>query len=466
MKYRAINLRIFLGIFSILLLSNLCLATNYYIAINGNNNNNGLTENTAFRTIQYAAGIIQPGDSCIVLPGTYNERAEILISGNENAPIVFAGRSGAITKGFKIRADFIHIVNFEMVENGVSVRGKFCQVINNTIKNLGFVGIDLISEPQYADNATVSNCRIEGNTITYAVKCGIRVMGQNHIIEENEISHTLECSPYSSYCDDADGIRFFGSGHIIRKNHIFDILHEPENLTDPHIDMFQTWKTARNIIFEQNLCVSPNTSGSNQIVMISEEPGEIVENIIFRNNIFVMSDPGYCPLNIHQKRADDWIENIQIVNNTFIHRNLNGMGEYAIRMIRVKNATVKNNITLDFGNGSNYNNYITLEDCENVDIGTNLIYTTNGIAPRGGPFPGDLWMINPQLMNLQNGNYQLTAGSPAIDAGVNLQIVTNDFAGNPRPAGSEFDIGAYEFSGTANLPPAPPANVRISPGGN
>ncbi len=41
------------------------------------------------------------------------------------------------------------------------------------------------------------------------------------------------------------------------------------------------------------------------------------------------------------------------------------------------------------------------------------------------------------------------AGSPALDSGEALTEVKNDYAGNPRPQGAAFDIGAHEGAGRA-----------------
>ena len=42
-------------------------------------------------------------------------------------------------------------------------------------------------------------------------------------------------------------------------------------------------------------------------------------------------------------------------------------------------------------------------------------------------------------------NFRLLSTSPLIDAGYNLgSLNPNDFAGNVRPRGAGFDVGAYE----------------------
>lgn len=428
-------------------------ATYYADAIKGSDSNSGTSLSTALKTIQKAADVMTAGDSCLVQPGDYDERVNINKSGTSSSPISFAAVGSVLTRGFKVYADYINISGFEMTLNGVSLHGKYCQILNNHIHDLDFVGVDLITDLTYSDNATVSHCIVKGNTISYAVKCGIRIMGQNHLIENNDISHTLRCSPFSDYCDDADGIRFFGSGHIIRKNYIHDILQQPENHDDPHIDFFQTWRTAYDIVFEQNLCISRNTSGSNQIVMVEEFEGETVKNLIFRNNIFVMGAPGYCEANFHQHRSGDWIENITIVNNIFFHKNLSEIGKYAIRLIRIKNATVQNNVFYDFGDSRSNKNYVDIENSENFEIGYNCVYISTGQSPAGGPYPNDLWMVNPEFLNVEEMDFHYNKSSPLIDNGIFIQGVKNDLDENPRPQGSSFDIGAFEYIASDLLPP-------------
>jgi len=266
-------------------------------------------------------------------------------------------------------------------------------------------------------------------------KWGIRVEGDGNIIEENNIHHTNQ-----------DGIWFSGSNHIIRRNNIHDII---QRSSDPHIDCFQTWGPAYNIIFEQNICTNPNTYGSNQILML-ENIDPPVRDITFRNNIFIMNDPGYSPMNFQRKSGQDPISNITIVNNTLVH--LNGTGHYGISLDNITNAIVKNNLFIDYGD--RYNSYVNISgNSTNIVIGNNAVYKRDGIAPMGGPYPGDIWMQNPKVTNLTGLDFHLTPSSPLIDHGSNVgNLVVDDFDGNPRPEGRGYDIGPYEH---------PPVTVTI-----
>ncbi len=49
------------------------------------------------------------------------------------------------------------------------------------------------------------------------------------------------------------------------------------------------------------------------------------------------------------------------------------------------------------------------------------------------------------FVNPSGNDYQLLSTSPAIDAGIATDAPSTDLAGNPRPSGSGYDIGVYEY---------------------
>jgi len=51
-------------------------------------------------------------------------------------------------------------------------------------------------------------------------------------------------------------------------------------------------------------------------------------------------------------------------------------------------------------------------------------------------------------VNASQADFHLKKDSPAIDKGWSLDAPDDDFDGNPRPQGSAYDIGAFEFTGT------------------
>ena len=68
-----------------------------------------------------------------------------------------------------------------------------------------------------------------------------------------------------------------------------------------------------------------------------------------------------------------------------------------------------------------------------------------------------------RFVNAAGGNFYLQGSSGAIDTGVTLSDVPNDYAGVPRPNNGLYDIGAYEYVVSSAPPLSAPVNLRISP---
>jgi parallel beta-helix repeat protein len=155
---------------------------------------------------------------------------------------------------------------------------------------------------------------------------GIRTMGNNNLIESNEIHNTMQ-----------DGVWFFGSGNTFRNNYIHDILDPSAantNSGDPHVDCFQTWDWSwdtYNVLFEGNICDHTRSSLSNQIVMLSGS----AHDLTFRNNRFIMHDSGYSPLALYGGT------NFKLENNYFC--NTTNGGSSAVYLSGSSNVTLSGN---------------------------------------------------------------------------------------------------------------------------
>jgi len=354
--------------------------------------------------------------------------------------------------GFSIEADYIHIIGFEISNTiqdlkngtGIFIEGQSCLVENNDIHDVPRIGIYINAENP--DSPSIGNCVIRGNSIKRAATAGIFVAGRNNLIEENDISHTIQYPPGWTNppgLPDADGIRFFGSGHLIRRNFIHDILlTDPENV-DPHIDCFQTWGPAHDIIFEQNFCENPNDGM--QGFMISAQDGA-VKNLTVRNNVII----AFRLFNVHD------CESLTILHNSFKSElTFTGESAYGIELHNSMNARIENNLFFDVGRHSY--SYLWKDNASErgLQVGYNCIFMSDGRPPNGNPYPNDLWQVDPKILNIEQNNFRLKSNSPLIDAGKNAGV-SNDYDSNPRPQGRSFDIGAFEYDRIN-----PPQNVRV-----
>lgn len=84
-----------------------------------------------------------------------------------------------------------------------------------------------------------------------------------------------------------------------------------------------------------------------------------------------------------------------------------------------------------------------------------LVWNNGGDQPdlEGGATEAfSLFGVDPLFVDPANGNYRLSFGSPAIDAGTNSPgggLRDIDLDGNVRPYNGTTDIGAYEYQGSA-----------------
>jgi hypothetical protein len=138
-----------------------------------------------------------------------------------------------------------------------------------------------------------------------------------------------------------------------------------------------------------------------------------------------------------------------VVYNNVIYNNNNG---YGIRVdAQAKGTLIYNNTVTGNPSGALLIGYDDSTTSGTV-VRNNILYH-NGrydIMDYGTGTIADHNTLNgaePLFIDAVNNNYQVQAGSPAIDAGLTLDLVTVDINGMNRPAGS-YTIGAYQYAAT------------------
>jgi hypothetical protein len=274
-------------------------------------------------------------------------------------------------------------------------------------------GISLIADGKVVAKAILvetNNNLVRGFTLTDKdSKAGIRVYGNNNLVENNEIFDTAE-----------DGMWLWGKNNVIRGNYIHDI-YDDRNWPayDQHVDCFMTWVwnwEVDNLIIENNICNLNRQHGSNQIFILTHNGSIPIRNITIRNNIFITADTGYVPIAFYGDASNT---GMKIYNNTFY--NTSGQGANPIYLDGMPNVLVANNVSIGYTGSM-------------VKSVNSTVTEQNSVTrpPYG-------------MRNIERLDFHLLAGSPLIDAGA---IINNpfDFDGVARPQGNGIDIGAFEFS--------------------
>jgi len=168
----------------------------------------------------------------------------------------------------------------------------------------------------------------------------------------------------------------------------------------------------RNSKFYNNGYNDARGYAGNGFILTSGDNNVAYNNVLWGNNGTAISVNYSC-------------NNCAVYNNTVVSNGTTGNG-YGIEVDNSSGVIVRNNISYKNGNGS--------VGQQLVDWAGNLTQDHNLLA------------TNPNFSNEGGHDYTLQPGSPAIDQGVAVAMVTTDQAGTarPQPPSGAYDIGAYE----------------------
>lgn len=472
-----------------------------------------------YATVQLAFDAAQPGDTIVLAAGTYNESVRTKRSGTSDSRIVIDGQNVATIKQISLSHQYITIQNvtFKGAVNQYSYfiyfgyNSHYIIFQNNVIDGDGRDAYAIqwanpTSSYPWGDGSVASHCTITNNEIKNTRHMPVMYLGGEYNTVSNNYFHDAQRAEA--------WVRFFGRYNTFTQNIFANNIHTP--WTDGHPDTFETSAVylpnsgclgAYNIVFNRNFIY--NSSGDAQNIMLDLKMDPNVRNIYFLNNIFVQSGT-YDSL---------MAPNTYFFNNTFYNHldpDRGGVGrsfgcrEYTTDSCTGSSGTicatgsrVYNNIFLDGGTGGGTPNQTgmysfspssppVLSDVEadynyvakelsGVPYSAMAVDSQHRAIGSSGGWSNWLWWEpngmnggNPYLVNAFHGcthvtcNLRLTENTPAKirDGGKDLTslwpawIPMTDYDGNPRPSGSGWSIGAFEY-GISPDSPAPPSNLCI-----
>src|SRR5262245_3868720 len=389
----------------------------YHVSPTGSDSNPG-SESRPFRTIQKAADTVKPGDTVLVDDGVYTYSAPndcygkvvVCVSrgGSPDNWVVFRSKNkwgakidgvdGNAGAGFVVRggASYVRIQDFEMTG------------LANVDGSAG--GIDLFDGGSYFQvigNRIHNIGRVCTNTSNG--QNGVFIEADNVLVEANLIHDVGRlapgqqgCRPRNEYWKNHDhGVYHDGGDHVtIRNNVIYNIKQGWA------IQVFPKSRADMNILNNTIAFGNQYKGKLGAIVMWAPSTGGMkVSDSIIANNIFYQ------------------------VNTAAIWMG----GASRAEPIRLANVRISNNVI---------SNGVLLSTEENV-AATGLILADN------------LERTDPKFTDPAAFDFHLRSDSPAINAGLALSSVANDYEGRVRPRGGRVDIGAYEH------PDSPSRTARL-----
>lgn len=430
-------------------------ANDYYVA-NVSTNGDGSFSNP-FNNFGSALNAADPGDTVFVMPSTYDLSGDIstVRDGNSSQKITLKAydpnNRPILTKSGKI----LNIDHRYHTFDGLIMDGQFGSD-------------DLVEINGNGDYTHLLNCEIRNG-----IKDGIDLSSADDVTIENCEIHDMLAGT-SSNQQDAHGIVATGEKNLtIRGCNIYYVTGDCFQ-TDPNRGL-PLWD---NVLIENcRLWTGPLPSGGAGW-NAGEVPGENAVdtkinrdsvNTSYRPKITIRNvesygfEPGYinnrAAFNIKEK-VECKISNVKVYESEIGFR-LRGPGSGGGAFVTIINCIAYDNVKvfrvedglelLHIYNGT-FDKDANNDYFENVAGG----YDPNGFELKNSLFtgskppdafdPSNLTANSIFFVNLANHDYHLATNSPAIDSGVDIPEVEEDFEGNPRVNGS-YDVGAYEFMG-------------------
>ncbi|MEK7103448.1 MAG: right-handed parallel beta-helix repeat-containing protein, partial [Patescibacteria group bacterium] len=217
----------------------------------------------------------------------------------------------------------------------------------------------------------------------------------------------------------------------------------------------------RNVVSRTGLQeTDPSSFNKHHGIYLTGTSISITNNIIHSNLAYGIQIAAYpYDSTKHAGVEYAWAKNWVISNNVIaFQKNRSGI---VVWQSGADNNTIQNNIFYDNSQtpGADDTHGILFYNGAGNIVRNNLFYssnpgkiTINNLAGSGAFTQSNtLVQQDPSFANAPAFDFHLQTASPAINAGISDKAPAIDFNGTTRPQGSAYDIGAYEFTGSANI---------------
>ncbi len=401
--------------------------TTYYVSVTGNDDNNGISSQTAFKTLQHAADIVSAGDSVLVLQGNYTG-FDLRTNGTQNLPIVF--------KAYK--NDVVIDQHNPVTNDGINIENTNWVVID---------GFKVINQPRAGIRIAVSDfVTIKNNFCTGNQYWGIFTGFTNNILIENNTC---------SYSVQQHGIYVSNSGDnpVVRNNICFENYGCGIQL---NADVSQGGDgIITNAVIESNILYSNGKGGGSAINLDGVQDSKIYNNLLYNNH---SSGISLFMIDGAEGSKNNEIYNNTIVNPTAtrwdININTGSTGNIVYNNILINHHSYRGSITIDASSLNGFKcDYNILENRLSSD-GDNTVVTLSQWQALGYDLNSKLAEPDDQVfIDTSSGDFHLLQNSQAVNTGTSQvsNVVKVDLDSVIRPQGSRYDIGCYEFTNTTSV---------------
>lgn len=369
-----------------------------------------------WKTIQRGVKALSAGDTLVVMPGEYNETVNISeLKGTEEKPVTISGKPGALLVAAGRDGVMIYESAWIVVE-GLEITGangkaglRIANSNHITVSSCNFSENKPWSiKTGMSDYVTVQKCKMDGkgaaiciyfSTTDHPVLSGCELHGAQMGLHVNG--------------DLGEG----GDGMISHARFVGNTIH---NITKTCISL----DGVEHGLVANNLLYNNTGKGIVSFKGNGRETGGF--NVFANNTVYFRPDEGRYAFRVIGGGHDNTVVNNIFINSSRLEAAL------AMESDSLEGFTCNNNILFGrAGKGA-------------VGIGDDLIALADW---QGRGFDAASIEADPAdiFVDAEGGDFNLKAGSPAINAGVAVDGVSADIEGLARLAGGAVDIGCYEF---------------------
>jgi hypothetical protein len=410
----------------------------FFVAANGSDSSSGDFA-SPWRTILKAKNFSTPGDIIYVMDGvsesgldTSNASLALNKSGNPRAPIALVAYPGAtVTVGSASGQQYGILANGvnNWVLAGLTIRGSLSALTVQNGSRWRVVASDFSCPNGFGassclDASAVQSFKFLGNRvhdsgsltsteINSYKSVGFSSSSSSVEVGWNEIANTNSCRALQFYSD--------GTGLYGLKVHD-NVIHDA---TCDGIDFGNVNPSAGSVAAYNNVIYHVGTGPA---------PGGIEAN--------------YTCINVAGSNSGS----VSVANNTMYDCGARKNSDSGAISASASVTLTDNVVTVLAGE-----TYLSANTTPSFVSGNNNLFSGAGAAPMNVTASIN---SDPKFVDVANRDFSLQAGSPAINAGVSTGV-SLDILGVPRPQGTAFDIGAFEYVGSTTAPS--PIQMSVSP---
>jgi hypothetical protein len=420
----------------------------YYVSGNGNDKNSGLSTSSAFRTIQKAADLTNPGDTVLIMNGVYKNVAKALSavsikrSGTANAWIRYKAYPGHFPKiqhntwnGILISsgASYIEINGLEVIGNNANITLDYAMSEKNNRQNPLTSGNCINVDGR--TNGHVHHIRILNNKVHDCGGTGISAMQSDYVtVDNNVVFNNAWYGVYGSSgismlnnwnSDKNQGYKMFVTNNKTYNNRMYIPWIAVGKITDGNGIIIDTTRNDQNNsklgVYQGRTLVKNNltfNNGGSGIHTFLSEHVDIVNNTAVLNNQSPEIDGGQIFANVSS--------DVRILNNIL----------YAYPGKEVNSNNKNKNVVYD------YNIYL---NSSKVSVkGPHDIVADSQILKK---YPTLEKISNDWILRLDKQNPPTRTYVESNSAGLLCESVTYSFQGKPTQVGcSPLSLAQIAFS--------------------